>query len=34
LLFGISFGYPDTNSPIETYRIGRAPVNQCVRFHT
>ncbi len=33
LLFGMSFGYPDTNSPIEKYRIGRAPLAETTRFH-
>ncbi len=33
LLFGISFGYPDATSPIDSYRIGRAPLTETVRFH-
>lgn len=33
LLFGIAFGYPDESSPIEQYRIGRAPLAETVRYH-
>lgn len=33
LLFGISFGYPDLNSPANAYRIEKAPVEECVTWH-
>lgn len=33
LLFGISFGYSDPTSPISDYRIGRAALDETVRFH-
>lgn len=33
LLFGISFGYPDPDSPASRYRIGRAPIAESVVFH-
>ncbi len=33
MLFGISFGYPDNDSPAASYRIDKAPLEQTVRFH-
>lgn len=33
LLFGISFGLPDPDSPIADYRIGRAALDELARFH-
>jgi nitroreductase len=33
MLFGISFGYPDMNSPASRYWIGKAPVEETVTFH-
>lgn len=33
MLFGISFGYPDMNSPASQYRIDKAPVEEYVTFH-
>jgi len=33
LLFGISFGYEDTQSPANSYRNGRVPVSDSVTFH-
>ncbi len=33
LLFGISFGYPDENSPANRYRIDKAPLAETVTFH-
>jgi nitroreductase len=33
LLFGISFGRPDVNSPTYAYRIGRDPVDSQVTLH-
>lgn len=33
MLFGISFGYPDLDSPGSKYRIARAPIEECVTFH-
>lgn len=34
LLFGISFGYPDTNDAAARYDIGRIPVSQSVFRHS
>ncbi len=33
MLFGISFGYPDMESPASGYRIGKASVDELVTFH-
>jgi nitroreductase len=33
LLFGISFGYPDPDSPAASYRMPRAPLSESVFFH-
>lgn len=33
LLFGISFGYPDSTSPAAAYRIDKIPVDESVIFH-
>ncbi|HUD94719.1 nitroreductase [Sphingobium sp.] len=33
LLFGVSFGYPDTAHAANTYRIGKAPLEESVTFH-
>jgi nitroreductase len=33
LLFGISFGYADENSPAAEYSIGRDPIEKNVTFH-
>ena len=33
LLFGISFGYEDKESPANGYRISRDPVTECVTYH-
>ncbi|MFC5458936.1 nitroreductase [Massilia niabensis] len=33
MLFGISFGYPDTASAANAYRIEKAPVEESVIFH-
>ncbi|MBO9377110.1 nitroreductase [Sphingomonas histidinilytica] len=33
MLFGISFGYPDTDSVGGRYRIGRAPIEENVVLH-
>lgn len=33
MLFGISFGYPDANSPATQYQIDKAPVEEYVTFH-
>lgn len=33
LLFGISFGYPDTAHAANHYRINKAPVDESVTFH-
>ena len=33
LLFGISFGYADENSPAAQYSIGRDPIDKNVTFH-
>ncbi len=33
LLFGISFGYPDADSPINNTRIGRANISDTTTFH-
>ncbi|MGX9787811.1 nitroreductase [Mycobacterium sp. MMS18-G62] len=34
LLFGISFGYPDTESPAARFNIGRMPASQSVFHHS
>lgn len=34
LLLGISFGYPGKESPVNNYRMGRAPLNESVTFHS
>ncbi len=33
MLFGISFGYPDNNSPANQLSMGRDPVSECVTFY-
>jgi nitroreductase len=33
MLFGISFGYPDKTSAANSYRIGKAPIEESVTFH-
>jgi len=33
LLFGISFGYPDTDAPVNRCATDRAALADCVRFH-
>lgn len=33
MLFGISFGYPDATHAANTYRIGKAPIEESVTFH-
>lgn len=33
LLYGLSFGYPDTNSPAWKIRMPRAALDEIVRFH-
>jgi nitroreductase len=33
LLFGISFGYEDTEAHANTVRMSRAPLSECVTFH-
>ena len=33
LLFGISFGYPDSNSMAASYRMPRAPLDEVAFFH-
>lgn len=33
LLFGISFGYPDTTHAANHYRINKAPIDESVVFH-
>lgn len=33
MLFGISFGYPDTQAAGSSYRIDRAPIGESVTFH-
>jgi nitroreductase len=33
MLFGISFGYPDTGSAANGYRIDKVPIEQSVTFH-
>lgn len=33
LLFGVSFGYPDTAHAANKYRIGKAPLEESVTFH-
>ncbi len=33
LLFGISFGYEDTEDPINNTRMGRAPLAETTVFH-
>lgn len=33
LLFGISFGYPDTAHAANKYRIGKAPIEDSATFH-
>lgn len=33
MLFGISFGYPDLDSPAAKYRIDKVPVEEGVTFH-
>lgn len=33
LIFGISFGYEDPNSPANSARVGRAPLTETVVFH-
>jgi nitroreductase len=34
MLFGISFGYPDETSAANRYRIGKAPIEENVIFHS
>lgn len=33
MLFGISFGYPDMNSPASRFRMEKAPIEESVTFH-
>jgi nitroreductase len=33
LLFGVSFGYEDTSAPANASRVGRASIDDTVRFH-
>ena len=33
LLFGVSFGYEDSNDKANAARVGRAPTGEAVRFH-
>lgn len=33
LLYAISFGYPDEDAAANRWRIGRAPIAECVTFH-
>lgn len=33
MLFGISFGYPDTEHAANSFRIGRAPIEESVTFY-
>jgi nitroreductase len=33
LLFGISFGYPEPNHPVNAYPLAKAPINETVTFH-
>ena len=33
LLFGISFGYPDTQSPVNNFPLTRAPIGETITFH-
>ncbi|MDH5173015.1 MAG: nitroreductase family protein, partial [Gammaproteobacteria bacterium] len=33
LLFGISFGYPDPDAPVNRCATDRAALADCVRFH-
>ena len=33
LLFGVSFGYEDSNDKANAARVGRAPTGEVVRFH-
>ena len=33
LLFGISFGYEDTEEAANNARVGRAPIDETVTFH-
>ncbi|AQH01468.1 nitroreductase [Burkholderia sp. KK1] len=33
LLFGISFGFPDSSAPVNSYRVGRLPISESVVFH-
>ncbi|RYG75334.1 nitroreductase [bacterium] len=33
MLFGISFGYPDLDSPASQYRIDKVPIEENVTFH-
>jgi nitroreductase len=33
MLFGISFGYPEPGSPMNTFRLDKAPMDETVTFH-
>jgi nitroreductase len=33
LLFGVSFGYEDLSVKANSARVGRAPIDEAVRFH-
>ncbi|MFD6456236.1 nitroreductase, partial [Nocardia sp. NPDC060220] len=34
VVFGISFGHPDTTHPINTFRTARAPLEDQITWHT
>ncbi|PKQ04928.1 MAG: nitroreductase [Alphaproteobacteria bacterium HGW-Alphaproteobacteria-11] len=33
MLFGISFGYPEPDNPVNSFPLGKAPVAETVTFH-
>jgi nitroreductase len=33
MLFGISFGYPEPDNPVNTFPLGKAPIDETVTFH-
>lgn len=33
LLFGVSFGYADTEAPVNAIAVGREPLSATTRFH-
>lgn len=33
LLFGISFGYPEPDHPVNAYPLTKAPIDEIVTFH-